>query len=446
MRQSRSKQTREYGVRIFCRVNADKSAAGTRIKAEEGTIFENDPMNKKHGILLLTDIFGRVGGAERNITQLMTGIDKNRFELNIACFVSGDLVESIRYQGISIISLNRAGIYTISGLRNLVFLRKFVTEKRISLIVTYHESSDFYGLVLSRICNLPIISSRRDMGFKTGLHHRLAYKFAGRFFHAVIAVSGAVKREVVRRRWFPEGKISTIYNAINAKEYGKPNGGMTLKKELGIPARSPVVGLVANIHKIKGYQYFLQAACIIHKYNPNVQFVMIGYDRKESDFTIDTLKRYGQEMGISSNLHFLGGRKDLAELISFFDVAVLASLSEGFSNVILEYMASSKPVVATRVGGNPEIVVHGETGLLVPPADGDALARAILSILEDKEVASRFGKAGRTRVEEKFSLDVMLRNYENLFEQVINSKGAPPSLAHRVQLQDSEGVEGPTLI
>ena len=86
-------------------------------------------------------------------------------------------------------------------------------------------------------------------------------------------------------------------------------------------------------------------------------------------------------------------------------------------------MASSKPVVATEVGGNPEIVVHGETGLLVPPADGDALAKAILSLLEDQEVALRFGRAGRKRIEEKFSLDIMLRNYEGLFEQVINSKG-----------------------
>lgn len=380
-------------------------------------------MNKKHEILLLTDIFGRVGGAERNITQLMTGINKDKFGLHVACFVSGDLVERLRDQGFSIINLNKAAIYTISGLRNLGFLRKFVTEKKISLIVTYHESSDFYGLVLSRLCNIPIISARRDMGFKTRLHHQLAYRFVGRFFHAVIAVSNAVKKEVIRRRWFPEKKVFTIYNAINVMDYGKSNDGMGLERELGIPPKSPVVGLVANIHKIKGYQYFLQAACIIHRYNQNAQFVMIGYDRKESDFTIGTLKRYGQEMGISQNLHFIGGREDTADLISLFNVAVLSSLSEGFSNVILEYMASSKPVVATRVGGNPEVVVHGETGLLVPPADGDALARAILSILEDKEVALRLGGAGRKRVEEKFSLDVMLRNYENLFEQVINSRG-----------------------
>ena len=379
-------------------------------------------MEMRKRILVLTDIFGRVGGAERNITQLMTGIDKDKFELHIACFVCGKLVESMRNQGFSIIDLNEAGIYTISGLRNLAILKQFVTDKKISLIVTYHESSDFYGLALSLICNIPIISARRDMGFKTELHHQLAYKFLGRFFDAVIAVSNAVKKEVVKRRWFPEKRIFTIYNAINVMDYGESHDGMTLKRELGIHPESPVVGMVANIHKIKGYHYFLYAASIIHRYNQNAQFLMIGYDEITSDFTIATLKRYGEEIGISKNLHFLGGRVDLVPLISIFDVAVLPSLSEGFSNVILEYMASSKPVVATQVGGNPEIVVHGETGLLVPPANADALASAILSILEDKEAASRFGNAGRKRVAERFSLDVMLRNYENLFERVINSR------------------------
>jgi glycosyltransferase involved in cell wall biosynthesis len=378
--------------------------------------------DQRKGILILTDTFFGVGGSERNIIQLISGVDRDKFEIYIACFTSGKLAEHVRSQGFSVIDLNMAGIYTVSGLRNLGFLRRFVNEKKISLIVTYHESSDFYGFALSFICHIPVISNRRDMSFKTRLHHRMAYRILGRYFDSAIAVSESVKGEVIKRRWFPEGKILTIYNAINPVDYGKAHDGVALKEQFGIPPKSPVVGLVANIHKIKGYEYFLQAACIIVRYHRDVQFVMIGYDSKESDLTIPTLKQYADGIGISQNLHFLGGRLDVPDMIRIFDIAVLASLSEGFSNVILEYMASSKPVVATEVGGNPEIVVHGETGLLVPPADSDALASAILSILEDKDMALRFGMAGRKRVEERFSLDVMLRNYENLFGQVINSR------------------------
>ena len=388
-------------------------------------------MNQRKKILVLTDAFQGLGGSERNITQLLVGIDKDKFEICIACFGSGNLSKYMEEQGFSIVDLKKAGIYTLSGLRNLAFLQKLVNESKISLIVTYHESSDFYGLALSMICHIPVISSRRDMGFKTKLHHRVAYKLVGRFFDAVIAVSEAVKKEVIKRHWFPEEKIFTVYNAINTVDYGNAHNGIALKRKLGIQSESFVVGMVANIRKIKGYLYFLDAARIILGYNRNVQFVMIGYDAIKSDFTTERLERYGKEIGISENLHFLGGKLEIPDLISIFDVAVLASLSEGFSNVILEYMASSKPVVATGVGGNPEIVVHGQTGLLVPPADAEALAGAIRSILEDKEAGLRFGIAGRRRVEERFSLAVMLRNYENLFEQVINSRGniSPAMLA-----------------
>ena len=379
-------------------------------------------MNKKHGILLLTDIFGGFGGSERNISQLLAGIDKDRFELYVACLTSIKLAENVRDPSAPIIDLHGDGIYTLGGLKNLALLRRLVHEKKISLILTYHESSDFYGLALSHLCRIPVICSRRDMGFKTRRRHRLAYRLVGRYFNSVIAVSDAVKKEVVKRHWFPENRIVTIYNAISANEYGKTNDGIAIRAKMGINPNRPIVGVVANIRRVKGHQYFVQAASIIHKRHPEVEFLVIGYDMIKDGYSIPQLKQHGEQVGISQNLHFIGGRTKIASLVSLFDVAVLPSLSEGFSNVILEYMASSKPVVATNVGGNPEIVVHGETGLLVPPADSDALASAILSILEDKDMESKFGMAGRKRVEERFNLDVMLRNYENLFEEVINSR------------------------
>jgi glycosyltransferase involved in cell wall biosynthesis len=363
-----------------------------------------------------------MGGSERNITQLLEGIDKNKFKLYVARFASAHLPEGMKDKDVVIMNLNGAGIYTISGLRNLVFLKRFVREKEISLILTYHESSDFYGLALSFICNIPVISSRRDMSFKTKPHHRLAYRLGGKYFDSAIAVSNAVREEVIRRSWFREGRTFTIYNGINTANYGSTQDGVSLKKKLGIHPKYPVVGMVANIRRIKGYRYFLEASSIIHRYNRNVQFLIVGNDWTEPGFTITELKRYGEKMGVSQNLHFLGEREDVADLVSLFDVAVLASLSEGFSNVILEYMASSKPVVATQVGGNPEIVVHGETGLLVPPADAQALADAILSILEDEEAASRYGTAGKKRVEDKFGLGRMIRQYEDLFERVMSTE------------------------
>jgi glycosyltransferase involved in cell wall biosynthesis len=362
-----------------------------------------------------------MGGSERNITHLLEGVSKDRFRIYLArfAFPSVESAENVRDKNDPVLKLSGAGIYTLSGLRNLVFLKKFVSEKKISLIVTYHESSDFYGLALSIICDIPVISSRRDMSFKTRLHHRIAFRLAGKYFDSVIAVSNAVKQEMLKNRWFPEEKMLTIYNGIKTGDYGNRCNGISLKGSLGIHDNSPVVGMVSNIHKIKGIPYFLDASRIIHKHKPDVQFLIIGYEWVQTGFLVSELKRYGEEIGMSKNLHFLGGRRDVADLISIFDVAVLASLSEGFSNVILEYMASSKPVVATQVGGNSEVVVHGETGLLVPPADADALADSILFFLEDKDTALKFGLAGKKRIEQRFELGEMIKQYENVFEMVI---------------------------
>jgi len=379
-------------------------------------------MHQSKGILLLTDIFHGMGGSERNITQLLEGIDKNKFRLYVARFASAYLAKDTKGQEAAIMNLHGAGLYTISGLKNLALLRRFVKEEKIALILTYHESSDFYGLALSFICNIPVISSRRDMSFKTKPHHRLAYRLGGKYFDSVVTVSNAVRREVIKRRWFREGRTSTIYNGINAAHYENTDDGITLKEQLGIHPKYPVVGMVANIRRVKGYDYFLEAANIIRRFNPHVQFLIVGNEWTEPGFTITDLKRYGEKIGISQNLHFLGEREDVADLISLFDVAVLASLSEGLSNVILEYMASSKPVVATKVGGNPELVVHGETGLLVPPANAQALADAILSLLEDEEGASRYGAAGKKRVEDNFGLGKMIREYEDLFERVLSTE------------------------
>jgi glycosyltransferase involved in cell wall biosynthesis len=153
-----------------------------------------------------------------------------------------------------------------------------------------------------------------------------------------------------------------------------------------------------------------------------VEFLIVGDDLNEPGCTRKDMESVANKLNVRRKVHFLGKRNDVRDLISVFDVAVVPSLSEGFSNTILEYMASSKPVVATDVGGNREGVLHGETGLLVPPEDSYALAQAIMTVLEDKDLALRFGRAGRRRVEENFSLEKMVTNYEHLFEQIIACK------------------------
>jgi glycosyltransferase involved in cell wall biosynthesis len=212
--------------------------------------------------------------------------------------------------------------------------------------------------------------------------------------------------------------VWSIHNGINVEEYSNHVNRESIKRSIGIKADQYVVGLIANIKKIKGIRYFLHAASLICAEKSGVEFVIIGYDLNETGNSMNDMKLFAQGMNIADKIHFLGGRKDIADLISIFDVAVISSLSEGFSNVLLEYMASAKPVVATDVGGNREAVIHGETGLLVPSENSQKLAEAIRVFLDNRDIALRYGLAGRKRVENEFTLQRMIGEYENIFGHV----------------------------
>ncbi len=376
--------------------------------------------DQKIKILIITDVFKKIAGSERNITQLLHGMDRTKFQVCVACYFSGEVAETIRGEGFEVHGLRRGGIYSINGLRNIIFLYNLIRDKEINLVVTYHEGSDFLGLVLSNVCAIPIISNRRDMGYKTRLVHRVAYKLLGRYFDGVITVSGAVKNEVINRGWFKEGKVWPVHNGIMVEEYSNNNSvdKGSIKRSIGIETDKYVVGLIGNIKRVKGIRYFLEAASLICTENSNAEFVVIGYDLNEAGNSMEDMKLFAKGMNIADRIHFLGGRHDIANLISIFDVAVVSSLSEGFSNVLLEYMASAKPVVATGVGGNTEAVIHRETGLLVPPEDGPKLAEAIKVLLDNKEIALQYGLAGRRRVETEFSLQRMIGKYESIFGHV----------------------------
>jgi glycosyltransferase involved in cell wall biosynthesis len=369
-------------------------------------------------ILIITDAFKKIGGSEQNITQLLHGIDQRRFQVYVACFYSGEVAQAMRAEGFQIYDLRRGGIYSIRGLKNVIFLYRLVQKEKMDLIITYHQGSDFLGLVLSKLCHIPIISNRRDMGFKAKLPHRIAYGLFGRYFDGAITVSDAVKDEMISRGWFKQGKVWSIHNGINVNEYGNHVKKESIKRAIGIEPNRYVVGLISNIKRIKGIRYFVHAASLICAENSKVEFVVIGGDLNEAGNSMNDMKLLAKEMNIADRIHFLGEKKEIGELISIFDVAVISSLSEGFSNVLLEYMASAKPVVATDVGGNREAVIHGETGLLVPPQNSHKLAEAIGILLENRDLALRYGLAGRERVEAEFSLQGMLGKYENIFEHV----------------------------
>jgi glycosyltransferase involved in cell wall biosynthesis len=310
----------------------------------------------------------------------------------------------------------------LPSLKNFKELMALIKRKNISLIVTYHESSDFLGLLLSKMCRVPIIRNQRDMGFQARWKHKMAYRAFGRYFDLNIVVCRAIQEHMERNKWFPGGKIKCIYNGVDLASFQEASGRASLRQEIGLPNGSLVVGVVANLRGVKGIRFFIEAAALIHRRKKDVEFIVIGLDMQEPGCTQRELMEIAGQLSVADRISFLGLRNDVAELMKIIDVGVLPSLSEGFSNVILEFMACGKPVVASDVGGNRESVAHGESGYLVPPGDSVGLSEAILRLLERQEERKKFGAAGRKRVEECFSLSGMIKEYENTFLSVISGR------------------------
>jgi glycosyltransferase involved in cell wall biosynthesis len=286
----------------------------------------------------------------------------------------------------------------------------------VDIIHTFFEKSEVMGWVVARLAKIPIwVTSRRDLGFKRKEIYDRLFGLTGRGCRRLVANCQAIKEEVIQHEKFPGQKVEVIYNGLDFFIYEKAYENAHLRMGLGIENGSPVIGMVANFNfEIKGHKYFLEAAKKVNEKFPNARFLLIGDGPLKQKY-----EEMAEELGVPKSVLFLGKRGDVPAVMSSFDVSVLASTSEGFSNVILESMAAGKPVVATNVGGSKEMVLDGITGYLVPPANSDALAEKILMLLRNPDDAGAMGAEGRRIIQERFTVGVMVKKYENLYRSLI---------------------------
>ncbi len=369
---------------------------------------------KKHIVFLTDNLHDPdAGGAERKIYELAAQLSKADFKISIASLYceSSAAAQSITAMGSALFVFPVKRIYGLSGwIEGIKFLR-FLKEERVDILQTYHFASDIWGTFWARRAGVrKIISNRRDMGFWRGPRHIQMYRLINRWVDKIVVVSQAVKDVVMREEGVAENKIDVIYNGVDLSATPDRPPADRVKEMLGIGKSEPVIMHVANFKEIKGHKFLLEAFAGVIKRFPDARLVLIGEDELQG-----TLQRRAGELGVLEKTLFLGKRNDVRRLLSTADICVLPSLSEGMSNAILEYMDAGKPVVATRVGGNPETVVDGQTGILVEPKDAKGLAGALERLLKNTDVRLAMGDAARRRAEEIFDIRKMFRRYEELF-------------------------------
>jgi glycosyltransferase involved in cell wall biosynthesis len=279
------------------------------------------------------------------------------------------------------------------------------------------QALTFWASFFTRI---PALVANRGVSFQVGRLRALKYRYRT---DAVVAVSASVRQELLASG-VPASKLVTIYGGVDIDRFhpGLDGGGM--RDELKIPADALVITKVAHVREWKGYEIFLQAAAVVAAAEPRAIFVGVGKGTGETP----ELDRLVRELHLGDRVRWAGFREDLPQMLAAADICVhAATAGEGVTGVVREALAMAKPVVVTDVGGNRELVIDGETGLLVPPRDPARLAAGILTLARSPAHARTLGWAGRRMVERSFSHDVKAERVEQLYRQILHRKGYLPT-------------------
>ncbi len=305
-----------------------------------------------------------------------------------------------------------------TNLRSLIRLGRWIQERRIDLVhihlCRFHVY--FLGVLLSRLLQVHrVVLHLVGIEPHRQKRERLGDPIVAWMVDRITVISRSL-REQVRKVGFRTRRISIIYLGEDLDRFDpEATDGSRVRRELGIPPDTPVVGMVARLHPLKGQETLLRAARRIVAGNPGVRFLLVGTGDAAYGSYLHELAR---ELGVADHFRFLGHRRDIPDVTAALDISVLPSENEAMGHCLLEAMALGKPVVASRVGGIPEVVADGRTGILVPVADPESLATAVSLLLEHPEEGKRLGEAGRRQVRDRFGLkdavERTLRFYRDL--------------------------------
>jgi len=359
-------------------------------------------------IVLVSDCIANLtGGAEKQIFELAKRLDKNKFDVTV---ISLDCLGQTSPEWFTSVGCHYhrfrvVRIYGLSGLIQGFRFYQYLKKEKTDIVQTYHFSSDIWATFWAKLAGVrKIISNRRDMGYWRKPWHIYTYRCINRWVNTIVVVSNSIRDMVQSTEGESLEKIKVIYNGVELTLNPATPSINELKDNI-------VIMHVASLSPIKGHIFLLKAFKKTLQQFKNIKLVLIGEDMLNGSLQHQVL-----DMGLSNDVLFLGERKDVTSLLTIADICVLPSLSEGMSNSILEYMAAAKPVIATKVGGNPELIQDGFNGLLIEKENVEQLSQALVELIKDKEKRKNFGQNGLSLVKSKFTMEVMLTQYQELYE------------------------------
>ncbi len=316
-------------------------------------------------------------------------------------------------EGICVKLIKFKSRWDIAGIFKLASLMR---AERIKIVHTHMYASSIAGMAAARLAGIP--GKVVNMHSLHEWHSRRRILIAAKLFgyaDKIITVSNAIGCDLARRLRLPPDKIITIHNGVDLARF-EPKSAVCIGKEtLGIKKNELVIGAVGRLVAFKGFKYLLRAFHTVSARRSDTKLVIVGGGELK-----DKLMQEAQLLGIADKVIFAGRQEDVIPYLSSFDLMVMPSITEGLPNALLEAMAMGKPVVASNVGGIPEVIEDKVSGFLAPSKDSQELALAVETLLADKELRLNVGQAGRRRVEKFFSIERVYKQTVSLYKELLS--------------------------
>jgi glycosyltransferase involved in cell wall biosynthesis len=362
-----------------------------------------------------------VGGSERQFTNLALGLDPARFDVRFGCLrPHGHFLGPIVEAGLPVTSYPLRHFYTPRSLAQQCRLAVNLRRSGASILHTYNFYANVFALPAAWAARTPVrIASIRDPGVYLNSRQKTAQRLAVRAADCILVNAASIRGWLVEDGVDPS-RIAIIPNGIDLTRFSAATRRPELRRSLGIPPDAPLIVVVSRLAPGKGLNHFVRAMREITTRDPRVFALIVGEAAPHDAGLVDRLRAEARAAGVGDRIVFSGFRADVPELLAEATVVVQPSENEGLSNALIESMASGRPVVATRVGGTPEAIDDGATGVLVPPADPGALAPAVSRVLEQPHWAATLGANAQRHACATYSVSRMVRDTERLYVDLLH--------------------------